>query len=210
MAKNIEYTITKSRRRHNIRVQVSSEGDVLVSAPSFLSQKEINAYLLEQEDWIEGQLKVVWERKKEEAEFLKENAFYYIGEGFEKVYAQVLKKEGIEIVETTATLFLKNMANEKLVLEKFYRGKGAEWIEKMKEKWYPSFINKPSSIKMRRQKSVWATCTPTGLIHLNIQLMKEPLEVFEYVFVHEMCHLIEANHSPNFWKTVEGFMPDIR
>ncbi|AMP20929.1 hypothetical protein AZF37_06910 [endosymbiont 'TC1' of Trimyema compressum] len=63
---------------------------------------------------------------------------------------------------------------------------------------------------MRRQKSVWGTCTPTGLIHLNIQLMKGPIEVFEYVFVHEMCHLIEANHRLVFWKAVEGFMPDYK
>ena len=78
----------------------------------------------------------------------------------------------------------------------------------MKEKWYPFF--KTVSIKMRRQKSVWGTCILKGLSHLNIQLMKGPLEVFEYVFVHEMCHLIEANHSPAFWRTVAEFMPDYK
>ena len=64
---------------------------------------------------------------------------------------------------------------------------------------------------MRRQKSVLGTCTPTGVIHLNIQLMKAPIEVFKYVFVREMCHLIdEANHRLAFLKIVEGFMPDYK
>ena len=153
---------------------------------------------------------MIEERKREEIEFIQENAFYYLGDGYEKDYILGAKIEGVELGEAMATLYLKDKANEKLVLEKFYREKGAEWIENMKEKWYPFFKIKPVSIKMRRQKSVWGTCIPKGLIHLNIQLMKGPLEVFEYVFIHEMCHLIEANHSPAFWRTVAGFMPDYK
>ena len=59
MAKMIEYVITKSRRQRNIRIQVYKESSVLVSATSFLSKKEINAYLLEQEDWVGSQLNMI-------------------------------------------------------------------------------------------------------------------------------------------------------
>lgn len=52
---------------------------------------------------------------------------------------------------------------------------------------------------MKRQESVWGACTPKGLINLNIHLMKGPVEVFKYVFVHKMCHLIEAKHSSIFF-----------
>ncbi|AMP20930.1 hypothetical protein AZF37_06915 [endosymbiont 'TC1' of Trimyema compressum] len=97
MIKNITYTITKSRRRRNLGVQVSNDGSVLVSAPSFLNQKEINAYLLEQEDWIESQLTIIEKRKKEEAEFIKENAFYYLGDGYEKAYIKALKKRVLKL-----------------------------------------------------------------------------------------------------------------
>lgn len=209
MIRKIEYTLTKSRIRKNIKVQISREGAVSVSAPSFLKKKEVEQYLKSQEEWVEQQLALIAERKKEEADFRAENGFYYLGDGYDKVYVMVSDKERVELGQE-ATIYLKKRENEGLVLEKFYRQKGSEWIEKLTEKWFPKFEIKPISIKMRRQQSVWGTCTPAGRINLNIQLMKGPLEVFEYVFVHEMCHLIQANHSPLFWKTVESYMPDYK
>ena len=210
MIESIKYAITKSRRRHNFSAQVLSDGSILFSVPSVLNKREINTYLLEQKDWIKNQLITIKKRKKEEEKFIKKNTFFYLGEGYEKVYVKALKKEGVEVRSTRAIIYLKNRSNEKLVLEKFYRANGVKWIEKMKEKWYPLFERKPISIKMRRQKSVWGTCNLKGLINLNIQLIKGPIEIFEYVFVHEMCHLIEANHRSIFWKTMEEFMPDYK
>ena len=40
--------------------------------------------------------------------------------------------------------------------------------------------------------------------------MTTPEPIFEYVVVHELCHLLEANHGPRFWSLVEGLLPDWR
>jgi predicted metal-dependent hydrolase len=67
---------------------------------------------------------------------------------------------------------------------------------------------KPTKINIRKQKSVWGTCNKKGVISINAfcSLLPEPL--FEYIMVHELCHLKELNHSTRFWAHVSGYVPD--
>lgn len=65
-----------------------------------------------------------------------------------------------------------------------------------------------SSLVIRHMKYRWGSCTKTGRIILNLELIKAPRDCIEYVVVHELCHLIEYNHGPRFWRLVEKAMPE--
>ncbi|MDT8358225.1 MAG: SprT family zinc-dependent metalloprotease [Methanomicrobiaceae archaeon] len=62
-------------------------------------------------------------------------------------------------------------------------------------------------IQIRRQRSRWASCSLRGTLSLNLRIIALPLNVREYVIVHELAHLKEANHSPAFWAVVERYYP---
>jgi predicted metal-dependent hydrolase len=63
-------------------------------------------------------------------------------------------------------------------------------------------------VAVRTQKRLWGSChIGSKKINLNWKLVMAPIEVIDYVVVHELSHLLVANHSKRFWKTVEGFMP---
>ncbi len=56
------------------------------------------------------------------------------------------------------------------------------------------------------QNSRLGSCTPSdGTIRISHRLGKAPAFVRDYVIVHELAHLLEANHGPNFWKLVYRF-----
>jgi predicted metal-dependent hydrolase len=65
-------------------------------------------------------------------------------------------------------------------------------------------------VSIRGQHSRWGSCSPRGHITLNFRLLLMPTEVREYILIHELMHLRQANHSRRFWRLVEEACPTFR
>lgn len=68
-------------------------------------------------------------------------------------------------------------------------------------------INK---ITIRKQKTLWGSCSGRNNISLNINLAKLPQELIDYVIIHELVHTIHKNHSNRFWNCVAEYMPEYK
>jgi len=68
----------------------------------------------------------------------------------------------------------------------------------------------PKRIQIRDQRSRWGSCSTRGTLSFNWRLVLAPFDVLDYVVVHELCHLREANHSRRFWRLVEQRRPGWR
>jgi predicted metal-dependent hydrolase len=75
--------------------------------------------------------------------------------------------------------------------------------------WNERTVRKPiKSINLKYNHSNWGSCSTQGNINLSTRLLFAPDDVQDYVIVHELAHLVEANHSDRFWALVEKFMPN--
>ena len=68
----------------------------------------------------------------------------------------------------------------------------------------------PTSISYRKNKRTWGSCNYKNGLNFNILLMKFPLQVMEYVIVHELAHIKHKNHSKDFWNLVAVFCPNYK
>lgn len=78
----------------------------------------------------------------------------------------------------------------------------AFWSDKLGLRYRKVFI--------KNQRTRWASCSKKGNLNFNWRLLWAPPEVLDYVIVHELCHLVEMNHSPRFWAQVALWCPDYK
>lgn len=63
-------------------------------------------------------------------------------------------------------------------------------------------------LRINDPQTLWGSCNPGAVICLSWRLVMAPPDVFRYVAVHELCHLVHLDHSARFWNLVGRQMPD--
>jgi predicted metal-dependent hydrolase len=66
----------------------------------------------------------------------------------------------------------------------------------------------PASLRITDARQRWGSCTSKGGLNFSWCLIQAPLEIVDYVIVHELVHLKQHDHSPKFWAKVKEVMPD--
>ncbi len=108
------------------------------------------------------------------------------------------KQNNKKLIKTTRADYIKRKEKaRKIILEK---------IEKLNT--YYNFEYKRVSI--RNQKTRWGSCSKQKNLNFNYRLIYLPEKLFDYVIVHELCHLREMNHSHKFWKLVAEAVPNYK
>lgn len=117
--------------------------------------------------------------------------------------------ENINLLEDNQILILGNVYdknNSKIKLELAYSK-----INDMFNKYKFVFNKKNTVLKFRKMKSRWGVCHITkNYITLSTFLVHVPLELIEYVIIHEFCHFKFPNHSKDFYKYVSQYCPDYK
>lgn len=81
-------------------------------------------------------------------------------------------------------------------------------IPALQEKWQPRLGVAASEVRLRHMRTRWGSCNVrTGRIWLNLELARHDPACLEYVFVHELVHLIERGHGPRFKALMDGYLP---
>lgn len=90
------------------------------------------------------------------------------------------------------------------------RKKAEDYIPKRVEYYSEIMQLKPQSVRITSAQKRFGSCSNQGRVCFSFNLMQYPLEVVDYVIVHELAHLSELNHSKKFWAIVEKYIPDYK
>lgn len=74
--------------------------------------------------------------------------------------------------------------------------------------WNSFYHFKYNRVAIKNTRSLWGSCSRRGNLNFSYALVHLPRELADYVVVHELCHLREANHGPRFWALVAKAIPD--
>lgn len=92
-------------------------------------------------------------------------------------------------------------------LSEFYQAQLRADIGPRLAHWLPGLPRAPRRVVFKQMTSQWGSLAPDGTVCLDLSLVLAPAAALEYVLVHELCHLLQANHSPAFWAEVSARLP---
>ncbi|MEG2283721.1 MAG: SprT family zinc-dependent metalloprotease [Bacilli bacterium] len=196
--KLIEVVIDKKKTTKNTYMRVKDDGKIYLTTNYFTSDKKIVELL---ENHLEPITKMVEDQDKKQA-YLKK--FYYLGHVYDIVYTNINEINlGID----------KVFVGRNLDINKWYLGEAKTIFKEHLDLLYRDFLYKIPypSLKIRSMKTRWGVChTKDYTITLNLELIKKDISCLDYVIIHELAHLVEANHKAAFWKIVSEHCPNYK
>ena len=95
-------------------------------------------------------------------------------------------------------------------IDSFYKKEILKYLPDLVQEYSIKMNLIPTSISYRKNKRTWGSCNYKNGLNFNILLMKFPIELMEYVIIHELAHIQHKNHSKKFWDLVEFYCPDYK
>ena len=205
----LEYRIVRSPKRKKLTITVERDRAVIVHAPQGTSEEEVRQVVDAKRQWILTKLR--HPQKYQDRlhppgkEVVNGESAPYLGRDYR-----------IEVTETASgevefsNLFVvppAHHAKRRKVLRDWYIARAKEKILTRVKQHACDLGVEFAAAKIVDNRYRWGSCTVNDNVNFNWRLIKAPMFVIDYVIVHELAHLIEANHTSRFWSIVRARTP---
>ncbi len=192
------------------------DGEVKVSSPASISDSQIEMFVTEKLPEIKKyKTKLASQVRQSKREYVSGESFYLWGKPY-MLQVQNSENSRSSIKRVTGKLILtvpegSSVDFRKRKIEWWYRQELQQAINGKVGALQQKIGVQASEFRIKNMKTRWGTCNvEKARIWINLQLAKKPIECLDYILVHELCHLIEKNHSKQFYALVEQFCPGWR
>lgn len=214
----VRYIVERSNRITGLKITVDAERGAVVTAPLNCGVNYIDAFVREKALWIKERLQHLEKQAgcRIPREFVSGEKLFFLGDRYTLLVKEATGYKGVLIHDReihVAIDYVENGPGARVVknaLIEWYKGRARQLINARVNLFADAMVQKPAAIKIKKQKSRWGSCSARGNLNFNWKLVMAPVEVIDYVVVHELCHLVRLDHSAEFWHLVASLMPDYK
>lgn len=206
------YKIVRSKRK-TISIKINEQGELIINAPYFISNKTIFQFITKHSDWIISTKEKVKESisKYRNKKFVDGENYLILGEVHKlklmdpEHFSETIK---LDFVNKNILLNSNCQSSAKTILINFYKELAYEILESRVKRYlllYKSIFNEEltyTRIRLSDAKGRLGSCSPHGILSFSWRIIQAPIDVVDSVVVHEIVHLKEKNHKKNFWLKV--------
>lgn len=203
----MEYTLIRSSRK-TLALNIDRDGRLIVRAPYRLSVERIEQFIAEKADWIEKHTAAVNLRTEQKNERL--NVPPTELPLFGRLCPVVNEKP---YGYTDGVFYLpEGMTLESLVpyLHKLYTRIAKEALIPRVQTLSEQTGLMITAVKINSAKTRWGSCSAAKSVNLSHRLIAADPRLIDYVIIHELCHTVHMDHSHDFYRLVENFLPDYK
>lgn len=218
-AETIVYGVLVRPQRKTLGIEVHPNGRVLVLAPSGCDDTKVAEKVTLRAGWISKQLRTFssYDSKVSPRQYLSGESHRYLGRQHRlRVRSNDAAVAKDRVTLTRGELLVvgpSDFSTDKVKdhLRRWYLQRAREVFETVLEDaiaaFHPRGLTRPR-IYVREMQSRWGSLSQEGRMTLNSRLIQAPRLCIEYVIVHELCHLVHRNHTPQFYALLTKLMPD--
>ena len=203
----VDIAVKKSKRK-TVSIFVERDGSVSALVPSSLSDDEIENILKTKEYQIHRNL-AQWLQLNERhvtREYVNGQSFLYLGRN----YRLKLVDDKLGELKFSKGYFLLSkheLSSAEQYFIDFYRIKLKKKIKPLIIRYKEQLGVSPNDVKVMELKNRWASCSAKGNVNFHWKCAMAPMDVLQYIIVHELAHLIHLNHTKEFWNEVDKVLP---
>lgn len=202
------------RNRKTMEIQIQAPDKVTVISPKGIKEDEILKAVKDKSKWITQKLFQIREMEylKRDREYVNGESFIYMGRNYS---LQIVIDESCKVPEAKllrGKFYVHTHSNDadiiRLALEKWYKEKALQKVLERVSYYQKYFDLAPNKVMIKEQKKRWGSCSNQRNLYFNWKCIMAPSPVLDYLVVHEMCHMVHMNHSPEYWNLVKSILPD--
>jgi predicted metal-dependent hydrolase len=207
----LTFDVRRSSRRRTLGLTVDRHGELLVHAPEGEPTKHIETWVRSKLLWVHRQLaaKKQLASALREPEFVSGESFSVLGRRYPlRIYPTqeaLLRFDGRKFCLSTPAI--PSAARH---FRTWFIGTGRVWVRQRVVLLSRKVGCSPVRADVRDLGYRWGSCGRNGVLYVNWRTIQLPVRLVDYVLVHELSHLIDPTHGPEFWKVVDRAMPDWR
>ena len=195
-----EFEIKESKKAVKyLRLKVGQSGEISLSIPLRAKENHILEFLEKNLEWLRKTSAKI--KAKNSAK--NENQVEFLGGSYELIIDKKASGVSIELFSIKAA--------SKADFRRFCDEKAKELLNASIAHFAPLIARPINHISFKHMRTRWGSCNKAkGYINLNLDLITKKKEFIEYVVLHELAHLVHANHSKDFYALISKHMPDYK
>jgi predicted metal-dependent hydrolase len=207
--KVLTVSIAPSRKARRLRL-VSSISGVKAVVPMNYSMTELAAFVESKKDWI-AKTSQYYDKLKERSGGLEPDTIFFLGAKYQfKIIKDRQSGATVSDAMKLITFHVPDRRTYRRHIEKWYREQTARIISERLPMLAIKLSLQYNRVSIKNQKSRWASCSKKRNLNFNLLLAAAPVQVIDYVILHELTHIVEFGHSQRFWQLVESADPDYK
>ena len=203
---DLNFEISYSQNRKNMEIVVDREGGLSIKAPKNVKTEHLRKFLKEKEFWVYTKLfeKQLLLKSKSKNQFRYGEKFPYLGKAYSLSRTGKTKTIALE----KGKFILPNTELDTRYFVDWYSSHARKWISQKISQYERKLGIKATKIRVLDLGNRWGSCSSDNTLNFHWRVILAPPKIVEYVIVHEIIHMIEKNHTPEFWKKLGKIMPD--
>jgi len=208
----MEYRLIRSKRRKKtMTLKVNRVGDVIIYVPFKTPQHAVENFFKKNIPWIQKKMLEHKTHYHSEKRFIEGEGFFYLGNLYPLYFSDKYRdKERLDLIEGHFLSWEKDEPTIRHAFIEWYKKKAFDVLSE-RVFFYSTLMGLfPTSIKITNALKRYGSCSCKNSLCFSWRIVMAPPSIVDYVVVHELSHIKEKNHSKDFWRLVERFIPDYK